>query len=323
MSSQTHHFRIGLFVLAGAALFVGALLAMGLKTYFGKRDLFETYVAGKVENLSVGALVKLRGVTIGKVSAIGFAGAEYPEYQEQYVLIQFEVPKGAVWAARTNDIQQVLDTEAARGLRARVQGQGFLGANILALEYVDPKLYPAEPLPWTPKHYYIPSAPSQFNRVIASLETTLSHVQDLDLAELQARANKLLDAASRLAGNLNQVDFQQLGTNASSLVVEVRQTNRGLQRALADAQNAINGADLPALSRDTAALEAKLSAAALQLRHLLASVDTGELNSSLANIRAATDELVVLLHDLEQRPSSVLFSRAPKPVSVLEKPPRK
>jgi ABC-type transporter Mla subunit MlaD len=323
MSSRTHHFRIGLFVLAGAALFVGALFAMGLKTYFGKRELFETCVAGKVENLSVGALVKLRGVTIGKVSAIEFVGTEYPDYNEQSVLIQFEVPKGAVWGARTNNIKAVLDAEAARGLRARVQGQGFLGANILALEYVDPKLYPVEPLPWTPKHFYIPSAPSQFNRLLASLESSLSHVQDLDLAELQARANKLLDAASRLAGNLNQVDFQQLGTNASSLVVEFRQTNRGLQRALADAQNAINGADLPAISRDTAALEAKLSAAALELRHLLASVDTGELNSSLANIRAATDELVVLLHDLEQRPSSVLFSKAPKPLPVLEKPPRK
>jgi len=51
---------------------------MGLGSYFGKRDLFETYVTGKVENLSVGALVKLRGVTIGKVSFISFIGSEYP-----------------------------------------------------------------------------------------------------------------------------------------------------------------------------------------------------------------------------------------------------
>ena len=73
MSVKTHHFRIGLFVLAGAALFVTALFAVGLKAYFGKRDIFETYVTGKVENLSVGALVKLRGVTIGKISSIDFS----------------------------------------------------------------------------------------------------------------------------------------------------------------------------------------------------------------------------------------------------------
>ena len=104
------------------------------------------------------------------------------------MLIQFEIPKGAVWGAETDNIQPMLDAEAAQGLRARVQGQGFLGASILALEYVDPKLYPVEPVPWTPKHYYIPSAPSQFNRLLASLQRTLSRVETLDLAGLLDRA---------------------------------------------------------------------------------------------------------------------------------------
>src|SRR5262245_66057288 len=130
MSAKTHHFRIGLFVLAGALLFVVALFAMGLKTYLGKRDVFETVVTGKVENLSLGALVKLRGVSIGKVSSIEFIGTEYPQYKEQYVLIHFEVPKGTVWSGEKEHIQQMLDAEVAQGLRVRVQGQGFLGAHI-------------------------------------------------------------------------------------------------------------------------------------------------------------------------------------------------
>ena len=323
MSVKIHYFRIGLFVLAGALLLIGALFAVGLKAYFGKRDVFETYVTGKVENLSVGALVKLRGVTIGKVSSIEFVGTEYPEYKEQYVLIQFEVPKGTVWSSETANVQQRLDMEVAQGLRARVQGQGFLGANILVLEYVDPKLYPVEPVPWTPKHYYIPSAPNQFNRLMGALEKSLLRVEDLDLSGVLDRAKPLLDAANRLAENVNQVDFRQLGTNADSLIVEFRETARGLQRTLTDAQSAINGADLPAIGRNTVALEAKLSSAAVELRHVLASVDTGELNSSLANVRAATEELIVLLHNLEQRPSSVIFSKTPKPLPELEQPPRK
>jgi ABC-type transporter Mla subunit MlaD len=323
MSVKLHHFRIGLFVLTGAALLIGALFAVGLKAYFGKRELFETYVTGKVENLSVGALVTLRGVTIGKVSVIEFIGTQYPGYKEQYVLIQFEVPKGTVWSSETANIQQTLDSEVAQGLRARVQGQGFLGANILVLEYVDPKQYPVEPVPWTPKHYYIPSAPNQFNRLMASLEKTLQRAENLDLAGVLDRAKTLLDAANHLAGNVNRIDFGHLGTNAGALLVEFRETTRGLQRTIDDAQKAINGADLPAISRSTTAMEAKLSSAAVELRRVLASVDTGALNSSLANVRAATDELILLLHNLEQRPSSVLFSKPPKPVSELEKPPRK
>jgi ABC-type transporter Mla subunit MlaD len=323
MSVKTHNFRIGLFVLAGAALFVGALFAIGLKAYLGKSDIFETYVRGKVENLSVGALVKLRGVSIGKISSIDFVGTEYPDYKEQYVIIQFEVPRGTVWSAESNNnVQNLIDTEVAHGLRARVQSQGFLGADILVLEYVDPEVYTPEPIPWTPKHYYIPSAPSQFSRLMASLEKSLRHAENINFEDLFDRANKLIDAANRLAGNVNQIDFKGLGTNAGSLLVDFRETTHGLQKTLADAQNAINGADLPGVSRDTTALLAKLSSAATELRRILAGVDTGELNSSLANVRAATDELIVLIHELEQRPSSLLFSRSPHPLSELEKPPK-
>jgi paraquat-inducible protein B len=337
LSARTHHFRIGLFVLIGAVLFIGGLLAMGLKSYFGLKQTYETAVTGKIENLSVGALVKLRGVTVGKVSSIDFVGVDHAKFKQEYVVIQFQLPKGTIWAADEGDIQKTIDKEVALGLRARVQGQGFLGANIIALEYVDPAMYPVEPIPWKPDHYYIPSAPSQFNRVFTSLEKTLRHVEDLDLAQVTDRAEKLIEAADRLVANINRVDFDQLGTNANSLVIEFRQTNRGIQQTLADAQGAltdargaikdaqgaIKDADLAGIRRDTAALEAKLTSDATELRRVLASVDTGELNGSLANVRSATDELILLLHNLEQQPSSVLFSKPPKPVSEMQQPPRK
>jgi hypothetical protein len=204
-----------------------------------------------------------------------------------------------------------------------VQGQGFLGASILALEYVDPQLYPAEPIPWTPKHYYIPSAPNQLSRVLASLEQSLGRVQDLDLAGLLDQAKALIDAARHLAQNADQVNFGQLGTNAESLILEVSETARSLQRTMSDAQIAINAADLPALSRDTTALVGRLSGAVRELHRVLAGVDTRELSSALANVRTATDELIVLINRLEQRPSSVLFSKPPDPVSHMDEPPRR
>lgn len=330
MSTQRHNFRIGLFVLLGVCLFIGALLAMGVRSYFGKRDLFETYVTGKVENLSVGALVMLRGVAVGKVSSINFVGSEYPGYKEEYVVVQFEIPHDFRWTAETTNLQAMLNAEIDRGLRARVQGQGFLGANIVSLEYVDPKMYPVEPVPWAPKHYYIPSAPNQFNRVFTSLERTLRHVEDIDTEQLLARIQKTIDSASELIANLNRIDFNQIGTNANSLIAEFHVTNRGLQKTLADAQktladaqNAINGANVPEISRNTVALEDRLSATVTDLRRQLSRLDLAELNESLANVRAATDELTTLLHRLNQRPSSVLFSKSPPPVSEMAPPGKK
>jgi ABC-type transporter Mla subunit MlaD len=323
MSEQANNFKIGVFVLVGIGLLVVALFALGLESSFVKGDVFETYIEGGVENLSVGALVKLRGVTIGKVTAINFIDKEQPQYRGQSVVVLFKVPRRAGMIIATDNVQQMLDREIARGLRATVQGQGFLGPSLVMLEYVDPKLYPVTPVPWTPKHYYIPSAPSQFAHAFSALEKILLHTQELDLPELMARTQKLIDTANRLVENINRIDFDRLGTNANALVVEIRETNRGLQHTLADAQDAIKGADLPTVSREAQLLEARLSSAAIELRRVLASVDTVELNASLANIGSATDELTLLLHNLEERPSSVLFSKPPRPAGSVEEPPRK
>jgi ABC-type transporter Mla subunit MlaD len=323
MSARTHNFRIGLVVLIGALLFIGALFAMGLRSYFGERDVYETYLTGHVENLSVGALVKLRGVTIGKVKSIDFISTEYPEHNEDAVVVCFETPKNFKWSGEGGDVQGMLDHEIARGLRARVESQGFLGAGIVSLEYIDPTMYPVVPMAWTPKHYYIPSAPSQFNHILTAVEKSLVHVEDLDVTNLLARAQQLIDSANTLVANINRVDFNQLGTNANALVAEFRETNRGIQKTLTDAQGALHDADLAGIRRDTGVLEAKLTSAVGDLQRLLGNINAGPLNDSLENVRDATDELIVLLHRLQQQPSSVLFSKPPPPSADMDKPPKK
>lgn len=330
MSERTNHFKVGVFVLVGFGLLILALFALGLGSYFAKGRLFETYIDGGVDNLSLGALVRLRGVTIGKVTDISFIDKEQPQYKEQAVRILFEVPKSAGVLTAGDNVQEMLDKEVAQGLRARVEALGFLGPSYISLEYVDPKLYPVEPVAWTPKYYYIPSAHNRLDHVMDALEKTLSQTEGMDLSGLEARAQKLVEAANHLVDNINRIDFNSLGTNANSLVVEFRETNRGIQRTLADAQEAIKSAqgaiksaDVAGLSRSTKELETRLMTAVGELRRLLASVDTGELNGSLANVRAATDELTVLLHSLEEQPSSVLFSKPPKPVSGVEEPPKR
>ncbi len=82
-----------------------------------------------------------------------------------------------------------------------------------------------------------------------------------------------------------------MGTNADGLIADFRDTSHRLQETLSDARGAINGAKLPAVSQDARALVSKLSTLALELRRRsLASVDSGELNSSLEEVRAAMDK---------------------------------
>ena len=323
MSARSNYFKIGLFVLIGIGLLIAGLFAFGARGYFQGKRIFETYVPGAVQGLSAGSPVKLRGVTIGKVTFIGFIWNEYPQFGTEYVLIRFEVPKDTDLLPPTTNLQALLTGEIARGLRARVQGQGITGTSILALEFLDPERNPPLQVPWTPKHYYIPSAPGQFTEMLASIEETLRHLEKVDLTETMARLDTLLGSVDRLVTTVDHANFDKLGTNANALVIELRDTNVRLQATLAEAQAAIKGADLPALGQNTQALEARLNDAAAQLQGILANLDSADLNKTLANSRDATEQLHALLSGLRQQPSSILFSKPPAPARSMETPPRK
>jgi phospholipid/cholesterol/gamma-HCH transport system substrate-binding protein len=323
VSTKPNNFKIGLFVLIGVGLLIAGLFAFGARSYFKPRHVFETYIQGAVQGLAVGSPVKLRGVTIGKVTYIGFVWNEYPQYGTEYVLIIFEVPENRLLLPPVNDISAMLNVEIAQGLRARIQAQGITGTSILALDYLDPAPNPPLQIPWKPKHYYIPSAPGQFPELLASIEKTLRHLETVDLTVTIERLNNVLGTAGRLVTNVDTVNFDSLGTNANALVAELRDTNTRLQATLAEARDAIKGTDLPAVGRNTQALETRLNEMAAQLQTVIASLDSGDLKETLANTRDATEQLHALLNELKQQPSSIIFGKPPRPAQSVETPPRK
>ena len=65
MSQESHYFRVGLFVLLGAALAVGAMLLIGGGNFFSQPTRGETVFAESVQGLEIGSTVKFRGVRIG------------------------------------------------------------------------------------------------------------------------------------------------------------------------------------------------------------------------------------------------------------------
>jgi ABC-type transporter Mla subunit MlaD len=322
MSARPNSTRIGLFVLIGIGILIAGLFAFGARSYFQKQRIFETYVPGVVHGLSVGSPVTLRGVAIGKVTYVGFIWNEYPEIRDRDVLIKWEIPEFTRLLPMTTNLQAVLDVEIAHGLRARIQSQGITPASDLALDYLDIEQNPPLKFPWTPKHYYVPSAPGQFTEILASIERIAKNLEKVDFPRITARLDKVLVSADQFITNFDQMDFKKLGTNANALVAELRDTNVRLKAAITEAQNAVKTTDLPAIGRNTQALEARLSDIAGQLQRILASVDSDDLSETLANARAATQQLNGLLTELKQQPSSLLFSEPPPPAQSVTTPRR-
>jgi ABC-type transporter Mla subunit MlaD len=226
--------RIGLLIVCGAALLVGLIWFLG-GARINHGVIFESYFQESVQGLEVGAPVKYRGVTIGRVTDIGLVSAQYGagepiDIRRQTYRLVFV--RGIIDTAKLGPVPD-LDTAVNNGLRARLASQGITGLSYVELDFVDPVRYPPLHVPWTPKAPYIPSVLS-----------TLSHFQD---------------AAEQLLTTLNRIDLVKIADELTGLLTDARMelTTGDVHRALAAAtslmqstQDAVRAADLPGLAAD-------------------------------------------------------------------------
>jgi ABC-type transporter Mla subunit MlaD len=259
--------RVGLLIVGGVVLLV-AMIWFLTGNQIGGGTVFESYFSESVQGLEVGAAVKYRGVTIGRVADMGLVSAEYGGSQPldvtsityRLVFVRFVVDTAKI--GKVPDVQQAISV----GLRTRLASQGITGLSYLELDFVSPERYPALVVPWQPKATYIPSMPSTFSQV--------------------------QDAAQQVLAKLNRLDFEKLGTDLDALLVDLRsalgqgdvhQTLQEATNLLRSTRDAVNAADLPGLSADIRQTSVALRGT-LQGEQLRKLID----NASLAADRLAT-----------------------------------
>lgn len=259
--------RVGLLIVGGAVLLI-AMIWFLTGNQIGGGTVFESYFSESVQGLEVGAAVKFRGVTIGRVADIGLVSAEYGGKQpldvtsnaSRLVFVRFVVDTAKI--GKMPDVQQAV----AVGLRTRLASQGITGLSYLELDFVSPERYPPQVVPWQPKATYIPSMPSTFSQV--------------------------QDAAQQMLAKLNRLDIDKLGNDLDALLIDLRSTlargdvHQTLQEAtnlLRSTREAVDAADLPGLSADIRQTSAALRGT-LKGEQLQKLID----NASLAAERLAT-----------------------------------
>jgi len=317
MSKPVNNFKLGLFTLFGLTILLAGLFSFGARSYFEPTSMYETYIAGDVTGLSVGAPVELRGVSVGKVTRIDFSWTEYEATEPSYIVVDFEmrnnIEPGSPEAARTQLLQDI-----QRGLRARIKSKGITGANVLSLEIVDPNENPPVQFPWKPKNTYIPSAPGEFDELLASLQKVLRNVQSIDFSGLNYHAQYDLKSAGNLLDRAGQFDFGSLSTNANTLLTEVRGSNVRLKSLLQDTDNTVNKAQLQKLSEDLDRLANQLQDTVTRLEPGVANIDFNALNQTLVNAQQTLQDLDETLAQLKEYPSGFIFGEPPTRVKGIE-----
>jgi phospholipid/cholesterol/gamma-HCH transport system substrate-binding protein len=321
MSARTNCFKLGLFVLGGVALLIAGLLAFGAKSYLSPKTKFETAIPGEVSGLSVGSRVEFRGVRVGKVSRITFAWVLYPQSKSSLIIVQFEVEGDLVSLPTGMDMKSALQLVTEKGLRAMVKGQGITGTSLLALENLNPKDNPPLALDYTPREFYIPSAPAQFTRMLDAIEATLDHIQRLDIASIGQSITNTLGAITQLSDKLDKLDVEAISTNANSLLAEIKNVAVKLQDAVGQVQETIKGMKLDAVSQNADGLVTGLRETNVKLQTVLDNAGAMPLQQTVADLQRVLENLNEVLTELKRYPSGFLFGKPPPPVPGMQPPP--
>jgi len=295
---------VGLMVVVGLSLLVGFVLFLTQNRLSSSDALFETYIRESVQGLEVGSAVRYRGVSVGRVTEIALAAAEYrrPEGEGFPAAFQLVVVRFAVTLNRIGDAPSTADAVAA-GLRARLASQGITGVAYIEMDFLDAVRYPVQAVPWTPRYFWIPAVPSTVAQVTNAAETVLRQVQDIDFGALVSNINELILDLRRQS---DSGDLAVALRDASTLMQELRAIASASDVPGAMAELRATSAAMRGLVEGPEVREtlSAMGGAAQDLRRATARLPgtIGQMESSLRAARNATTDvqadLAPLLRDL-------------------------
>ena len=211
---KSTYVSIGVFVVTATLLAIVACIVLGAFSFNKHKITLETYLEGTVQGVSPGSPVKYRGIPVGKVEQVGAAWRTYkaPETKDgiragHYARIVFSIIPGD--DGNDNRMEKDLQKQIEQGMRISLKNQGITGGMFLDIDYFkNPP--PLLPVPWRPKHEYIPSVPS-FTKTMT--DALLFVARDIGkLGTLADSATKLIDELGGTVGN-ERVTAQEIVNN--------------------------------------------------------------------------------------------------------------
>ena len=315
MSAKVNNIRIGIFVLVAIFLLIVGLLAFGARSFFAIKTTYETAIVGEVDGLSVGSSVIFRGVPIGKVSLIDFAPNVYPDSTSTVIVVEFEVDRKILRHETAEQIDKIREQEIQKGLRCTVKAQSITGTSIISINYLNPIAYPPPILDYTPANPYIPSAPSQFARLVESIEQTLQNFQNLDLKSIGFQASNALASAALVLQKVDHLNLESSVGNLNTLVTNLNDT-------VVNINTTISKMDLHKLGGNANDLVASLKETNLKLQTTLDHVNSAPVADTVENLRSSLRTLNEVLQKLNQYPSGFILGEPPLPAQSVKPSPK-
>jgi paraquat-inducible protein B len=296
--NTTNYWKVGAFVLGGIALAFAVLVWLGAGDWNRKTRTIVTYFDESVQGLEVGAALKFRGVPIGTVTEITIA----PDLRHVKVTAQvYEDVLQKLGLAGKGPVLREME-ESRAPLRIQVASAGITGVKFLLVDYVDPKRFPVEVLPFDPGPDYMPSTPS----TLKSIEEAVVDV-GMQLPQLTMRASETLVRLTDVVENFEKTIRPLLAEDGavSQLLAQYERTGAQLERTAQSLEREIKSARL---SETTGAVrEAASSVTGLTADGSALAEDA---RSSLSALQDALESVRALAEYLERDPAALVRGRA-------------
>ena len=275
MKTKLNPTLAGSFVLGALVLIIAALLSLRSCHILSKPGRFVAYFNESVQGLDVGSAVRLRGVRVGRVATIRVHYDSNSRQSQVAVVAELDqnvISDGAGKMIKTADratLQRLID----EGLRAKIDLAGITGLQFVELDFFDPQQFPAPPAASDAEYPVVPT--------------------------LRSGMSELVENLSKIAGNLNKVDFAGLSQELKSLLATVNQQAGGLdlKKMVVMVTSAASSIDALAGSAEAKAAFANLNQTAMNVQGLVAKLDT--------QVEPVSAELVRSLHSFHDAAQSV------------------
>jgi paraquat-inducible protein B len=305
MKSVAHPRLIGLFVLLGLGLWTVIIIMWGSGSYFSTLPRYVIYFEGSVNGLAPGSVVRLKGVSIGKVLQVKVSFN--PESNQLLTPVIAEVDFSKMVEAHSKqspspDIASLIQ----HGLRARLGVQSLVTNQLFVdLEFL-PKTNPHSVGTLDSKLPEIPTVTSTKEELEKTLEHTAREVRDLPIKETLEMALQVLRDTDRLiAKPETSASIDRLNDSLAELKLLIKHLDGVAQDGNVMIKQ-LNGQLPPLVTSATETMK--------QAKSSLASISDltqsdSELGQALHDVSEAARAIRRLADALERHPDAVLYGR--------------
>ena len=328
MNSKANPVLIGGFIVSALALVI-ALVLLFANGVFSSSQKNMIFFEGSVNGLNIGALVKLKGVPVGKVTDILVVYDDKIGKIITPVIIEFTPQK--VYDLQGGHIEKVtsdnIDLLIKQGLRAQLQTQSLLTGQL----FVDINLRPETPAKLLggnhPLYPEIPSIPSSKEQLEHTIEEVMTMVQKMPIEKtIISLSNSIQQVEKLLKSPEIQTSLATLDQTLKDVQRLIRHVDKsidpltgGLEGSLKESRLLLENINKNVGPAMNAAQETmKTTRETMKQAHsTLQTIDqatsqNASLDLALKDLASAAKSLRVLADYLERHPDALLYGKNPK-----------